>query len=1452
MEATNLDTLFVKTKKIRALLKQFDSGEKKQWPIYLNELSKAFEQFYFGKNHNESTTKLFDECKRVFTRVLTTKLFPDIIKEIIICLTSFSASLEYNCHYLFNYLFNLYHSSNSDDTKLVILNSIAKIVEVNHKGVNEHIPSILNKTKRAFEESDSSELLIGFTEIFLAAAKTNPKVMVSHFQNVVDIMIGWHVNSSHTSYSSSITSNLSRALIGFKQFWVNDIDFSTSLLNQFVDDFQLTYEELKTNHKNPNNQLTKKLEMMTSLVKIYIAVLKSLNQFLKPDYNVLVERLKKFMNCVVELVDLYDDVPEGLIVSVNDCALYVLNIESNVPEELCQDLVNYLNFIQSLEFSRNELFNISTIKLTTKLVIVYKNFPNEFISGLLHPGSNFQKLRFLPSKHILVTYNELIHTLLSLKSIPQLEEAYRCVLIDLQLNLSILLKTQIVLLTDHLNETTNGNLNEHDQLPVQQQTTPSNEKNVELAITSSLISLTSFCSSKQSMISIWALKPTFFDLLTCNLLPTNDILTKKYPNIQYLIIYILYVYCSNHQNYLSTSSILTNSSSFKCSYAESKLTNGYLVRIFKIIIDLLRKDHLPKKSLLLCLNWFREIVQSSRDYLNLLCKNDLFYQLIDLIIVYAYYKQSDVCVKCCEIMELIINNSTISQQLRNEKQQQQNLKNSTMKSFYEVCLFHLTNANLEIKNAYLKLLSNLPLKSIMINENLRNEKLFKTNDLNFVQDLKSIKKQIMKQEPSNLFSSISFRILLSSLTNNNSLVDEDLVWLKRILHLNYNFDIDFDSLSSTRSQDQQSLTFSNLIELNSETLYFWSCWELTQFCILNKLRTPLGKPQDTFTKIENMIRQNASYSVQDSANQQQLLNNGNSQLSQKQFQIKLLLQLMENLEKLLYNAYNSSSLMLCFKTPTVAKTFFTTNKNTCTEWINRNRIYLMMIALKSDDPGIVWRQGELLLLNNLLNKTIPIENVLVILTQALINLNECDYIVGLHKWCVKKFDNLNFNWMNGAIEESKGRYEKALVVYVDLLETNFGQLDKKDNEQFSKQVVYQFLVRRMLECYLNLGKNTELIEFYTKYNVKELNGLFSINFDLEYISWFEDVFDLKSNLSWKSFSCERADNLLNWDMASMQHQIEKKLIFAANSLLIEGENLQTLDIIKDVYQLASSTLCFSTQCGPNKMNNKLIILQKIAQSIKLQFDKRPQQHQSTNHLDQDMVADLEDIKNFDCSTLIFCIKWLNVLERLKCKTKLVDNDPVLPFDKLHFLTAKSARKQGNLETAYKYLLNYATTVCEYKNNFDELNLKKLLTNKLNKDFKNDFLNLQYEAAKLFHCLDDTKSSVELIFDFISKSYSSLDSLTTEGKEIWSRSVLKLVKYAQIDQNNLNQIFIENANNLCKLLQNVNEPYINSSALNQNDLLVGKLIHLSTIGCPALAKTWVKLGKFLVKERVSIF
>lgn len=40
--------------------------------------------------------------------------------------------------------------------------------------------------------------------------------------------------------------------------------------------------------------------------------------------------------------------------------------------------------------------------------------------------------------------------------------------------------------------------------------------------------------------------------------------------------------------------------------------------------------------------------------------------------------------------------------------------------------------------------------------------------------------------------------------------------------------------------------------------WFWATWEASQFCILTRLKTPLGKPQETFMSIEAVLK---SYAI---------------------------------------------------------------------------------------------------------------------------------------------------------------------------------------------------------------------------------------------------------------------------------------------------------------------------------------------------------------------------------------------------------------------------------------------------------------------------------------------------------------------------------------------------------------------------------------------------------------
>ena len=69
---------------------------------------------------------------------------------------------------------------------------------------------------------------------------------------------------------------------------------------------------------------------------------------------------------------------------------------------------------------------------------------------------------------------------------------------------------------------------------------------------------------------------------------------------------------------------------------------------------------------------------------------------------------------------------------------------------------------------------------------------------------------------------------------------------------------------------------------NEALLWFWATWEAAQFCVLAKLRTPLGKPQDTFMTIEGAIKAYAAEiknREQDDARQKSEENNQGNSLS---------------------------------------------------------------------------------------------------------------------------------------------------------------------------------------------------------------------------------------------------------------------------------------------------------------------------------------------------------------------------------------------------------------------------------------------------------------------------------------------------------------------------------------------------------------------------------------------
>ena len=79
-------------------------------------------------------------------------------------------------------------------------------------------------------------------------------------------------------------------------------------------------------------------------------------------------------------------------------------------------------------------------------------------------------------------------------------------------------------------------------------------------------------------------------------------------------------------------------------------------------------------------------------------------------------------------------------------------------------------------------------------------------------------------------------------------------WLERMFFSSQRNVIAADKpLREQNRPELDSITLDTLID-NQECLqWFWALWECAQFCVQSKLKTPLGKAQDTFVAIESKL-----------------------------------------------------------------------------------------------------------------------------------------------------------------------------------------------------------------------------------------------------------------------------------------------------------------------------------------------------------------------------------------------------------------------------------------------------------------------------------------------------------------------------------------------------------------------------------------------------------------------
>ncbi|KAF9954078.1 Serine/threonine-protein kinase smg1, partial [Modicella reniformis] len=275
---------------------------------------------------------------------------------------------------------------------------------------------------------------------------------------------------------------------------------------------------------------------------------------------------------------------------------------------------------------------------------------------------------------------------------------------------------------------------------------------------------------------------------------------------------------------------------------------------------------------------------------------------------------------------------------------------------------------------------------------------------------RALKILVLRSPNSGIFRYPHFSAVLSALTGNGEDLEQlgsgyqnearseqsgDM--LQRLFHSCQGKDI----LSRVNADLGTDIIASEQVEIfqhSLKLLSYWSLWETARYCVLSRLRTPFGGPQQTLDALEKHLNGLLQASQKDTT--------GSLSLSR----LRSFLMFLDRLELQFLNAQQGTALGMIPLTPKPSIIFVRSNKKMLDEWFSRVRGRAIEGAKAAGEHEIVIRNGYMMLaeqfsllsrgsVHDILLWLGEFERVLVDLVEALIAKNASDAISGLYIWC---------------------------------------------------------------------------------------------------------------------------------------------------------------------------------------------------------------------------------------------------------------------------------------------------------------------------------------------------------------------------------------------------------------------------------------------------------------------
>ncbi|XP_032597282.1 serine/threonine-protein kinase Smg1 [Drosophila grimshawi] len=455
----------------------------------------------------------------------------------------------------------------------------------------------------------------------------------------------------------------------------------------------------------------------------------------------------------------------------------------------------------------------------------------------------------------------------------------------------------------------------------------------------------------------------------------------------------------------------------------------------------------------------------------------------------------------------------------------------------------------------------------------------------------------------------------------------------------------------------------------------WLQHEAARYCLDQKLRTTLGKPQDTFLAIEAIVMRYARLlnGCAKDAERQTFDEMSLQQLCNTQANLSMLLGFLDALEKHIYNAAEGSAFALRAPEKPVSA-FFRLNNPTCQSWFNRTRIGVVIIAMHCQQPELAVRYAQEILQTPKSQDCSLHSQAIVYLAWAHIHCGESDALRGLHVWARSKSEK-SYQWLLHASDQAAGRRDQALAGYRNVL----------DDEQQAAELephTRQFVLSQLIECLHSTGQWAQSVNLKLQLKRNEEHAdIFNpfLQRSSVQVSAMESLLS-KYDGQLRSDELNAAlHNLSIWPTGELAaNQQKQPASFAASYVhdkLEQAVLRQTLDP-HEMFEMQQSLL--DTNWRESLLNTsheqghwqQLTLLQHIVA-------QRPEHEHLTL-----LPLDREDALQQSCITsslLLRCMAWTQLLRR-NC---VRDTEGTLHVD-----TAMLAREEGNHLTSQAILEQY--------------------------------------------------------------------------------------------------------------------------------------------------------------------